>query len=143
VSVLARLSAPKRNLVWWKPWEKPDPYCAVITESTGTSKVSWRVFISREDLHEETIKVMHADKYPYFEEGETKIPLAMGAEYCLRVYKGDSAAFGSGRTSVKITCFDEDSDHYEKTLTSIFMNGPDENIKCFRNVSPQAWGVLY
>jgi len=134
VSALARLNAPERNLGWW-PWGSSDPYCAVITDSTGTSKISWRVFVEDDDpevqdLHEETIKVMHADKYPYFQEGETKIPLVKGADYCLRTYKGDSPAYGSGRTQVKVSCFDEDGN--ETFLAIIQMSDPGQDVKCFR-----------
>ena len=139
VSALARLNAPERNLGWW-PWGSSDPYCAVTSESTGTSKISWRVFTKdddpdQQDPHEETIEVMHADKRPYFQDGETKISLDKGVDYCLRTYKGDSHVYGSGRTTVKVSCFDEDEN--ETTLAIIQMNGPTgkphtQDHKCFR-----------
>eukprot|EP01083_Nonionella_stella_P117311 349419_1 len=139
VSALARLNAPERNLGWW-PWGSSDPYCAVTIDSTGSSKISWRVFTKDndpelQDPQEETIEVMHADKYPYSQDGQTKIPLVKGADYCLRIYKGDSTAYGSGTTSVKVSCFDEDEE--ETILAWMSMSGPTgqehkQGVMCFR-----------
>jgi len=118
-----------------------DPYCAVTTNSTGSSKISWRVFDQtndpwlQDDDHETTIDVMHADKRPYREREETEIPLVKGEDYCLRIYKGDSSAYGSGTTSVKVSCFDEDEE--ETILAWMSMSGPTgqehkQGVMCFR-----------
>ena len=72
--------------------KESDPSCAVTTKDTGTSQISWRVFVKDndpwlQDDDETTIKVMHADKHPYYQEGETKIPLVKGEDYCLRIQR--------------------------------------------------------
>jgi len=119
-----------------------DPYCAVTTEDTGTSKISWRVFEQtndpwhQDDDQETTIKVMHADKRPKYKEGTTKIDLVKGTDYCLRIYKGGSMRkYGRGTTSVKVSCFDEDGE--ETILARMSMSGPTrqrhkQDVTCFR-----------
>lgn len=68
------------------------PGFVISAKSTLGSKVAWRVFLkddtpSVQDSSEDTVDFVAVHDY---QDGERKINLNKGEEYCLRVYKGSS-----------------------------------------------------
>jgi len=87
------------------------PSFIVAAKSSRGSKVAWRVFEKDDhplvqDPKEVSVEAVPATKY---RDGETRVHLERGQQYCLRVYKGDDESeYGSrwGRNYLEVLYFD-------------------------------------
>ncbi|CAB9529677.1 expressed unknown protein [Seminavis robusta] len=114
------------------------PGFIVTVTSTVGSKVAWRV-IEKDDTpavqdpNEVTIEFVHATDYA---DGESRVDLQEGEEYCLRVYKGSNEwEFGprSGSNTLEVLC----SDGIKRTPVKdsrIVVNSPSLEVTCFKAV---------
>lgn len=109
------------------------PGFKVTTSSSKTSKVAWRLFEKDEnpgvqDSNEVTIKFVDVSQY---RNGTILVDLEVGAEYCLRVYKGKTQEYGKGSNTLEVFWFDGFFETVRVNNSRIVLSSQGQKYKCF------------